>query len=105
MTAETPMLEQGIFSAVSAGAELAPGRFSAEIEPEWTIGAKPNGGYLLSMLARAGTSTSVHDHVVAANAHYLHSPDPGPVLIEIRLRTGTAGCPRGASRATRAARD
>src|ERR1700728_1938805 len=65
MTAETPMLEQGIFSAVSAVTELAPGRFSAEIDPEWTIGAKPNGGYLLSMLARAGTSTSMHDHVVA----------------------------------------
>jgi hypothetical protein len=85
MTGETPMLEQELFSAVSAVTELAPGRFSAEVDPEWTIGAKPNGGYLLSMLARAATSTSVHDHVIAASAHYLHSPDPGPVLIETEL--------------------
>ena len=32
------------------------GRFCAEIDPEWTIGVKPNGGYLLSMLARAATA-------------------------------------------------
>src|SRR5271154_4144870 len=68
MTADTPMLEQGTFAAVSAVTELAPGRFAAEVDPEWTIGAKPNGGYLLSMLARAGTSTSLHDHVIAASA-------------------------------------
>jgi hypothetical protein len=85
MTVETPMLEQALFSAVSAVTQHEPGRFSAEIDPEWTIGAKPNGGYLLSMLARAATSTSVHDHVIAASAHYLHSPDPGPVLIETEL--------------------
>jgi hypothetical protein len=89
MTVETPMLKQGRFSAVSAVTQREPGRFSAEIDPEWTIGAKPNGGYLLSMLARAATSTSVHDHVVAARAHFLHSPDPGPVLIETDvLRVG-----------------
>jgi hypothetical protein len=85
MTVETPMLEQGLFSAVSAVTQHEPGRFSAEIDPEWTIGAKPNGGYLLSMLARAVTSTSAHDHVIAASAHYLHSPDPGPVLIATEL--------------------
>jgi hypothetical protein len=85
MTVETPMLEQGKFSAVSAVTQREPGRFSAEIDPEWTIGAKPNGGYLLSMLARAATSTSAHNHVVAASAHYLHSPDPGPVVIETEL--------------------
>jgi hypothetical protein len=85
MRAGAPMLEQGRFSAVSAVTQREPGRFSAEIDPEWTIGAKPNGGYLLSMLARAATSTSEHDHVIAASAHYLHSPDPGPVLIETEL--------------------
>src|SRR3984885_3950606 len=88
MNAGVPVPGHGLFSEVSAVTELAPGRFSAEIDPEWTIGAKPNGGYLLSMLARAGTSTSVHDHVVAASAHFLHSPDPGSVLIETELLRG-----------------
>jgi acyl-CoA thioesterase len=85
MRVETPMLEDGTFSAVSAVTKREPGRFSAEIDPQWTIGAKPNGGYLLSMLARAATSTTVHNHVIAASAQYLHSPDPGPVVIETEL--------------------
>jgi hypothetical protein len=32
---------------------------------------------------------SAHDHVIAASAHYLHAPEPGPVVIEAeRLRQG-----------------
>jgi hypothetical protein len=85
MTVDASMVEQGVFSAVSAVTPREPGRFSAEIDPEWTIGGKPNGGYLLSMLGRAATSTSAHDHVIAASAHYLRSPDPGTILIETEL--------------------
>src|SRR5580692_10532273 len=85
MNAGVSMPGQRLFSAVTAVTQREPGRFSAEIDPEWTIGAKPNGGYLLSMLARAATSTSAHNHVVAASAHYLQSPDPGPVVIETEL--------------------
>ncbi|HEX3956279.1 MAG TPA: thioesterase family protein [Trebonia sp.] len=85
MAPNVSMLGQGLFSAVSAVTQREPGRFSAEVDPEWTIGGKPNGGYLLSMLARAATSMSAHDHVTASSAHYLHSPEPGPVLIETQL--------------------
>jgi len=85
MNAGLPMPGQRLFSAVTAVTQREPGRFSAEVDPEWTIGAKPNGGYLLSMLARAATSMSGHDHVIAASAHYLHSPEPGPVRIEAEL--------------------
>ena len=85
MNAGLPMPGQRLFSAVTAVTQHEPGRFSAEVDPEWTIGAKPNGGYLLSMLARAATSMSGHDHVIAASAHYLHSPEPGPVRIEAEL--------------------
>lgn len=48
---------------------------------EWTIGGRPNGGYLLAMLGRAATRVSPHDHVIAASAHYLASPEPGAVTI------------------------
>ena len=44
MTVDAPLVEQGLFSAVSAVTPREPGRFSAEIHPEWTIGGKPNGG-------------------------------------------------------------
>jgi acyl-coenzyme A thioesterase PaaI-like protein len=100
MTADAPLVEHGqveqaLFSVVSAVTQKEPGRFGAEVHPEWTIGGKPNGGYLLAMLARAATETtettetteneSHHDHVIAATTHYLRSPDPGPVLIETQL--------------------
>lgn len=66
-----------------------PGRFMGEIDPEWTIDGKPNGGYLLAMLGRASTWEGTHDHVVAATAHYLRPPSPGPVVVEVDvLRTG-----------------
>jgi acyl-Coa thioesterase superfamily protein/acyl-CoA thioesterase superfamily protein len=82
-------MEPRSFSAVTAVTEREHGLFSALVDPEWGIGAKPNGGYLLSMLARAATSMTAHDHVSAASAHYLHSPEPGPVLIETEvLRAG-----------------
>ena len=61
------------------------GRFDAEVNPEWTIGGKPNGGYLLAMMGRAAASVSAHEHVIAASAHYLYAPQPGPVVIETEL--------------------
>jgi hypothetical protein len=77
------------FCDVSELRQAGPGRFDAAADPEWTIGGKPNGGYLLAMLGRAATWMSVHDHVIAASAHFLRSPDPGPVAIETEaLRTG-----------------
>jgi hypothetical protein len=77
------------FAAVSRVEETSPGRFAATISPEWTIGGRPNGGYLLAILARAATQVSPHDHVLAASAHYLRAPDPGPAGIETEvLRAG-----------------
>ncbi len=88
-TADTTAVDQRLFSVVSAVTHQDTGRFGAELDPQWTIGGKPNGGYLLSVLARAATSGGVHDHVIAASAHYLRAPEPGPAEIEIEpLRLG-----------------
>jgi len=77
------------FSEVSELQPIGPGRFDAEADPAWTIGGKPNGGYLLAMLGRAAMWNGTHSHVLAASAHYLRSPDPGPIAIEVEtLRTG-----------------
>lgn len=77
------------FADVSGLVPRAEGLFDGIVDPEWTIGGKPNGGYLLAMLCRAATSLSAHRHVIAASAHFLHSPSPGPVSIEAEvLRTG-----------------
>jgi hypothetical protein len=76
------------FANVSALAAAGPNRFDAEVNPEWTIAGKPNGGYLLAMLGRAAVSVGGHAHVIAASAHYLHGPIPGPVVIEAELLRG-----------------
>jgi hypothetical protein len=76
------------FGALSGVAASAPDRFDAEVSPEWTIAGKPNGGYLLTMLGRAAASVSAHRHVIAASAHYLQAPEPGPVVIDTELLRG-----------------
>ncbi|MFI5914927.1 thioesterase family protein [Dactylosporangium sp. NPDC051541] len=67
-------------TAVSAGA--------AELDPQWTVGGRPNGGYLLALLARAAVTTA-HPHPLSASAVYLSPPAPGPAAVEVEaLRDG-----------------
>jgi hypothetical protein len=77
------------FSAVSAVTRRTPTGFTADVDPGWTIGGKPNGGYLLAMLGRAAVAAGGHPDVLAASAHYLRAPDPGGADIEATvLRNG-----------------
>jgi hypothetical protein len=72
-----------------------PGVYGVDLRQEYAIGAnKPNGGYLLACLGRAALTAareagSTHQHVIAAGATYLASPDLGPARIETTvLRVG-----------------
>lgn len=77
------------FSDVTALQQRSAGVFTAEISPAWTIAGKPNGGYLLAMLGQAAGLVGLHPHVIAASAHYLATPQPGPATIEVEvLRSG-----------------
>jgi acyl-coenzyme A thioesterase PaaI-like protein len=77
------------FATVTALTQTGAGRFDAVADPEWTVVGKPNGGYLLAMLARAALRTSGRPDVLASSAHFLHSPAPGPVSITAEvLRDG-----------------
>jgi acyl-Coa thioesterase superfamily protein/acyl-CoA thioesterase superfamily protein len=81
--------ERLTFAEVTALTPEGPGRFGAEASPEWTIGGKPNGGYLLAMLGRAAATMTQHQHVITASACFLRAPDPGPVTVEAEvLRSG-----------------
>ena len=87
------------FDAATAVAVRADGSgFDVTIDPGWTVGPKPNGGYLLAILCRAAGEAlaiagSAHCDPLAATAHYLWAPDPGTAVVStVVLRIG-----RGAS--------
>jgi len=59
-----------LFSEVSR-LTRAPRTLQRRGQPHWTIGGKPNGGYLFAMLGRAAVCGERSHHVIAASAHYL----------------------------------
>ena len=68
--------------------------YNVDLHRDWTIGDRPNGGYLLAVLARAAavsvrTDGGDHPHPLSATAVYLRAPGTGPaqVVVEV-LRTG-----------------
>ena len=66
-------------------------RFAVTLDPAWRIATKSHGGYLLALCGRAATAALGPEvpHVVAASAHFLRSPDLGPVeLVATVLRRG-----------------
>jgi acyl-CoA thioesterase len=62
-----------------------PGVFDADLHPGWAIGGKPNGGYLLAMLARAGCTVVDTRHPLAISGHYLRAPNAGPAQIRTEV--------------------
>ncbi|UGQ15018.1 thioesterase family protein [Yinghuangia sp. ASG 101] len=93
-TAVTPTATPAAPATGQAGDTCAHGAYALDLDPAWTIGGKPNGGYLLAAMARAALADaaaagSAHIHPLAASANYVGSPDPGPAEVRVELlRTG-----------------
>lgn len=71
--------------------QVGPGRYAVVLDPGWSIGTKPNGGYLLAVLARAAVAGAGPElpHPAAVSAHFLAAPDPGPAEVAVEvLRRG-----------------
>ncbi|HEX4721807.1 MAG TPA: acyl-CoA thioesterase domain-containing protein, partial [Pseudonocardiaceae bacterium] len=88
----------GAFTSASRVRPLGDGTFTADLSAEWTVGHRPHGGYLLSMLARAalhvvtaaggqdgGAATEPLDPL-AVSAQFVRPPEVGPVLLRTELR-------------------
>jgi acyl-CoA thioesterase len=65
-----------------------PERWSAEVDPDWTVAGRPNGGYLLALVTRAALEAAGQPHPLAVSAHFLSPADPGPAELEVRRLRG-----------------
>jgi acyl-Coa thioesterase superfamily protein/acyl-CoA thioesterase superfamily protein len=77
-------------TATSIQPTADPEVFTAEVHPMWTVGDKPNGGYLLALLGRAARTVAQRDggaswEVQSASVTYLHPPELGPASVHTTL--------------------
>jgi hypothetical protein len=78
------------FDAATAVHRTEGGGLIADLDPGWDVGGGIlNGGYLLSIVARAAVLESPHPHPVALSASYLRAPAAGPASLTVR--SGPAG--------------
>jgi acyl-CoA thioesterase len=65
-----------------------PLRYEVMLDPGWAIGGKPNGGYLLAILARAACEATAAPAPLVVSGHFLRAPDPGPaeVVVDVARR-------------------
>jgi acyl-CoA thioesterase len=74
---------------LATGVRGGPERWGVEVDPGWTVAGRPNGGYLLALVARAAMGAVDQPHPLAVSGHFLAPADPGPGEVEVRrLRTG-----------------
>ncbi|MFD3744817.1 thioesterase family protein [Nocardia sp. NPDC058633] len=62
---------------------------AADLDPQWTVGGKLHGGYLMAVMARAAAAHADHPQVTAISATFLAPPSPGPATVTVDvLRAG-----------------
>jgi hypothetical protein len=72
------------FDAATAVTRAEGGGLVADLDPGWDVGGGIlNGGYLLSVAARAAVLESPHPHPVALSASYLRAPVAGPATLSV----------------------
>jgi acyl-CoA thioesterase len=72
------------FDTATAVTRAEGGGLVAELHPGWDVGGGIlNGGYLLSVVARAALLESPHPHPVALSASYLRAPAAGPATLSV----------------------
>jgi acyl-CoA thioesterase len=71
------------FAEATAVERTADGRYTATIEPGWDIAGNANGGYLLSIVARAITDATEQPDPLTVTGHFLAPGHPGPVDVDV----------------------
>jgi acyl-coenzyme A thioesterase PaaI-like protein len=85
------------FGAATRVRSLGDGTYTADLSPDWTVGNRPHGGFLLALQARAALQAAAEAtgadgagaealDPVAVSAQFLRSPEIGPVLLRTEIR-------------------
>jgi hypothetical protein len=72
--------------------------YDVDLDGGWSIGGRPNGGYLLAVIARAAADVAERAHPLAVSGHFLRPPAGGPA--EVRTEVVKAGRTVASVRAT-----
>jgi len=72
--------------------------YDVDLDGGWSIGGRPNGGYLLAAIARAAAVAAEREHPLAVSGHFLRPPVGGPA--EVRTEVVKAGRTVATVRAT-----
>ncbi|MDQ1685112.1 MAG: hypothetical protein QOC82_1849 [Frankiaceae bacterium] len=81
-----------------SGSTYDPSIYDVDLDAGWSIGGRPNGGYLLAAIARAATQAADRPHPLAVSGHFLRPPAGGPA--EVRTEVMKAGRTVATVRAT-----
>lgn len=61
------------------------GVYTATVTDRWSIGGRPNGGYLMGLALRAVVAESPHPHPLTMTGHYLSPAEPGPATVSVQM--------------------
>jgi acyl-CoA thioesterase len=67
-------------TAVSARAENV---YDAHVTDRWSIGGRPNGGYLVGIVLTAIGKSIAHPDPLTSTAHFLSPAEPGPARVSV----------------------
>lgn len=61
------------------------GEYAAEVTDRWSIGGRPNGGYLMGIVLTALVLESPHPDPLTITGHFLSPADPGPAAMRVTI--------------------
>ncbi|MFI0422403.1 thioesterase family protein [Spongiactinospora sp. 9N601] len=76
------------FGEATAVSARGAGRYTAELDPLWAVGVRPQGGYMMAIMGRAALDAAANDrhpHVTSVGATFIEPPVPGPAEVTVEL--------------------